>query len=212
VPPTDPDVQDSRIRLFASRFRYVRPSITYPPPASLSVRAWCRCLWGSTSLTSFPPTVPCHGTSFPPRGPTGWFPRFAGTTRCSDFSPLVTRRFVAFASRLPLSRAEAVRPPRFLRDPCARAPLSDPGGLAAFARTIRAGRPTPSRGDSAFRACDGVGAHHKSPFGAQSRGPRARCLRFAATVTRVPRKTRFRLVVHLAGRLSLLLEAAWVPS
>jgi hypothetical protein len=37
----------------------------------------------------------------------------------------------------------------------------------------------------------------RSPFGAQSRGPYARCLRFAATVTRAPRKTRFRLVVHL---------------
>jgi hypothetical protein len=36
-------------------------------------------------------------------------------------------------------------------------------------------------------------------IGAQSRGPRARCLRFAARVAPAPRKTRFRWRASLTG-------------
>jgi len=37
-----------------------------------------------------------------------------------------------------------------------------------------------------------VGSHNETAFGAQSRGPLARCLRFAGKVTLAPRKTRYR--------------------
>jgi hypothetical protein len=42
---------------------------------------------------------PCSGAPFPPRGPSGWFPRFSGSMKHSDFLPPFPRRFVAFASR-----------------------------------------------------------------------------------------------------------------
>src|SRR4051794_38709600 len=42
-------------------------------------------------------------------------------------------------------------------------------------------------------------------FGAQSHGPLTRCLRFAAPVTRTPRKTRSRLLACSAGR-------GWLPA
>jgi hypothetical protein len=69
------------------------------------------------------------------------FPRFIGTMECSDFSSPVPLHFVAFVPRYRPS-TESTRSPRFLEDPCARAPLSDPGGPATFLQTIRAGRPT----------------------------------------------------------------------
>jgi hypothetical protein len=37
------------------------------------------------SPPSFPQTFPCSGAPFPPRGPSGRFPRFFGTTKHSDF-------------------------------------------------------------------------------------------------------------------------------
>ena len=51
------------------------------------------------SPPSFPRTFPCSGAPFPPRGPSGWFPRFAGTMRHSDFLSPFPRCFVSFASR-----------------------------------------------------------------------------------------------------------------
>ncbi len=39
------------------------------------------------------------GSPFPPRGPLGWFPRFVGTMRNSDFSSSVPRHFVSFVRR-----------------------------------------------------------------------------------------------------------------
>jgi hypothetical protein len=74
-----------------------------------------------------------------------------------------------------VASTEGRRPPRFLGDLCARAPLSDPGGSAS---------PWPVRGDGvAFRTVNDVGARELT-FGAPSRGPCARCLRFTTTVTR----------------------------
>jgi hypothetical protein len=46
-----------------------------------------------------PDRSPCSGASFPPRGPLGWFPRFLGTAKHSDFLPPLPRCFVSFAAR-----------------------------------------------------------------------------------------------------------------
>ncbi len=74
-----------------------------------------------------------------------------------------------------VASTEGRRPARFLGDLRARAPLSDPDGSAS---------PWPLRGDeAAFRHVNDVGTR-KLTFGAPSRGPCARCLRFTTTVTR----------------------------
>ena len=74
-----------------------------------------------------------------------------------------------------VASTEGRRPPRFLGDLRARAPLSDPDGSAS---------PWPVRGDDrAFRHVNDVGTRELT-FGALSRGPCARCLRFTTTVTR----------------------------
>ena len=51
------------------------------------------------SPPSFPRTRPCSDAPFPPRGSSGWFPRFFGSTKHSDFLPPLPRCFVSFASR-----------------------------------------------------------------------------------------------------------------
>jgi hypothetical protein len=168
------------------------------------------------SLASFPPAVSWPGASFPPRGPSGRFPRFPGTMRRSDSPSPIPPRFVAFAERYhgctrvsfpgppgapdtglelvtrylqPGSAVEAAGPPRFLGNPCERVLLSDPGGITD-ARPLR-------RRDAAFRHFKNVGSRDDDAFGAQSHGPFARCLRFAAPVARTPRKTRFRPLAKL---------------
>ncbi len=110
-----------------------------------------RWLPSPMSRPSFPPTDPQSGTAFPPQGPLGEFPRFTGTTRCSDSLPPLRPHFVAFAwpyrawarcslpgegsppawvlglvTRLPDrdSCAETTGPPRFLGIPHARMPRS----------------------------------------------------------------------------------------
>jgi hypothetical protein len=176
------------------------------------------------SLASLPPAVSWPGASFPPRGPEGRFPRFKGTTRRSDSPPPLPPRFVAFTWRylgctrvslpaspgaattglelvtryLPPGLTEEVKgPPRFLEGLRARALLSDPGGIAR-ARPLR-------RRDAAFRHFHNVGSRDFNAFGAQSHGPFARCLRFAARVAPAPRKTRSRLLASSAGR-------GWLPA
>jgi len=109
--------------------------------------------------SSFPPAVPCSGAPFPPRGPSGWFPRFRGTMRRSDSLPPLPPRFVSFARRYPSHvlvfaplgcrtsppRGQGLcypgRPLRLLvtgggrasqvpgEPRCAHAPLLDPGGI-----------------------------------------------------------------------------------
>src|SRR6516225_9814469 len=75
-----------------------------PPAASrapvlLFARVSLRRLWSPMSPPSFPRTCPCSDAPFPPRGPSGWFPRFLGTTKHSDFLPPLPPCFVSFARR-----------------------------------------------------------------------------------------------------------------
>ena len=49
----------------------------------------------------------------------------------------------------------------------------------------------------AFRDCNTVGPYDQQYFEAQSHGLGLRCLRFAAPITRTPRKTRYRTVAGL---------------
>ena len=177
---------------------------------------------------SFPPRVLRFGFPFPPPGPS-WcgFPGFAGTMRSSDSLPPIPPHFVSFAWRyhaalavsLPdmssaLSRGLELVQPGLLpasrrgndrasqvpgRPQCVRALLSDPN-------EVECPRQSGSL-DVAFRNSNNVGLRHFDNYGAQSHGPHARCLRFAARVTPEPRKTRFRLV---ASHYRAGLATCWV--
>ncbi len=61
----------------------------------------------------------------------------------------------------------------------------------------------------ACRSYDTVGLHVYKPLGAQSHGPYDPCLRFAAEVTLVPRKTRLRLAT--CGSSKPHLNDEWTP-
>ena len=77
------------------------------------------------SPPSFPPSVPCSGAPFPPRGPLTAFPRFFGTTKHSDSLTTFPPGFVAFASAVP--------PPPVFRSRGGRAPiLLGPGLFTGF--------------------------------------------------------------------------------
>jgi hypothetical protein len=186
-------------------------------PGALSVVVALRWGQGSVSLASLPSAVSWPGAAFPPRGPSGRFPRFHGTTRRSDSPSPVPPRFVAFAR--PVSRSH----PRFapmaagcagygpgVGDPVppagshregvgasqvpggprgGRAPLSDPGGIAG-ARPLR-------RRDAAVRPGHDVGSRECVDFGVQWRGPSTGRLRFAGRVAPTPRQTRFRPLARL---------------
>jgi hypothetical protein len=153
----------------ASRCRRDGQAWSMPPavlsaPVLLFARVSLIRLWSSVSPPSFPRTCPCSGASFPPRGPLGWFPRFLGTTKHSDFLPPLPRHFVSFAQRYrrralgfvpaaarrnncgpgiclpdsptPDSLAEATGPPRFLGDPTMNVPCSStPAGPRRSATT-----------------------------------------------------------------------------
>src|SRR5208283_1048982 len=177
------------------------------------------------SPPSFPRTFPCSGAPFPPRGPSGWFPRFLGTVKHSDFLPPLPRCFVSFAARyrrcalgfapadtgaasagqgivyrIPHNRLLRRRRqdlPGSWRTLYERAMLSDPGGTSALGH---------------YRASVLSFANWKAStpttntnFGAQSHGPHTRCLRFAGWITPPPRKTRFRRLANLTGR-------DWLPA
>ncbi len=111
---------------------------------------------------------------------------------------------------LPPGFAEkAEGPPRFLGDPCVSVPRSPtPAGPRAPGRCGAAARPSVNLTTS---------APARNHFGAQSRGPLTRCLRFAARVTPAPRKTRFRLPARLcrAGLVTRRVPAKgfclWLP-
>lgn len=94
-------------------------------------------------------------------------------------------RNLGFGHRLPsrLFSTEATGPPRFLGNPCQRAPFLDPGG-STCSSPLRHRSILPSDYDNF------VGPTNW-PFGARSRGPLARCLRFAVRVASAPRKTRY---------------------
>ena len=77
------------------------------------------------SPPSFPPSVPCSGAPFPPRGPLAAFPRFIGTTRHSDSLTTFPPGFVAFVGAVP--------PPPVFRSRGGRAPiLRGPGLFTGF--------------------------------------------------------------------------------
>ena len=79
-PPTEPDVRDSRIRLFISwshcktinRLAPFDPERSWPPPLPFEVSL--RRSQNSMFLPSFPSKTPCYGTAFPPQGPLGQVP------------------------------------------------------------------------------------------------------------------------------------------
>ncbi len=140
----------------ASRCRCDGRASSIPPAAlralaSLSARVSLIRFWSPVSPPSFPRTLPCSGAPFPPRGPSGWFPRFFGPVKHSDFLPPLPRYFVSFASRYrrhalgfapagarrsthgpgvihripqPGSSTETTGPPRFLEDPTMNVPCS----------------------------------------------------------------------------------------
>ena len=180
------------------------------------------------SPPSFPRTFPCSGALFPPRGPSGRFPRFLGTVEHSDFLPSFPRRFVSFASRyrrcasgfapadarrstlgpgviyrIPQtgSSTETTGPPRFLEDPIMYVPCSPTpaGPLRSATAALRCCLPQSER-------CRLPPLHN---FEAQSHGLPIRCLRFAGWIAPPPRKTRFRMVGH-PFRAELTL--CWVPA
>jgi hypothetical protein len=102
-PPTDPDVRDSRIRLFGSWIRCEPPLTPFtglrPAPLSSGVtlirlRARCpHCISLQSLHVPVPPSL--H------RVRTGAFPCFTGSTRHSDSLTTFPPGFVAFASAVP---------------------------------------------------------------------------------------------------------------
>jgi hypothetical protein len=105
----------------------------------------------------FPRTFPCSGAPFPPRGPSGWFPRFHGTVLRLPAAPPASLRFLRFAvppPRLgfaPMGARSSAHGPGILPDSqtglfdgddrtsqvpgeprCERALLSDPGKTSAL--------------------------------------------------------------------------------
>jgi len=170
------------------------------------------------SSPSFPPPVPCPGAPFPPPGPSGFGSpvssvlRGAPTSchpsrgarcfarryrpRAACFAPVIRQhsewRAWVLISRLPyrlpqdgenrISRVP-VRSSRYM--PCSHQTPAGPERQA-----IRRSR-----------YCLPLLTRRRLPrivdFGAQSHGLHLRCLRFAAAVTRAPRKTRFRAVASL---------------
>ena len=162
-----------------------------------------------------PPSL--HGVSW------AQFPRFGGTMRHSDSSPPIPPRFVAFARRYHPSTCGSLR-----RTPGATSTASGlvsrcprPGGLydGDDEASRVPGKPTrthATRSDPGEVAASTASEtrrddlpsnarrrpSHSMHFGAQSRGLRAPCERFAPGVTPGPRITRFRLAADL-GRMGL---------
>ena len=167
------------------------------------------------SPASFPPAVSWPGAPFPPRGPSGRFPRFTGTMRRSDSLPPVPPRFVAFAWRYPgCTRVSLPRPPSAPPRAWSWSPGSSGRDLPRRRQDLPgswgtpvnvpcsptpAGPRTPGHCGAATRpsVTSTTSAPASSHFGAQSHGPLTRCLRFAARVTPAPRKTRFRPLARL---------------
>jgi hypothetical protein len=143
---------------------------------------------------------------FPPRGCSGGYPRFIGTTSCYDSSPFLSLRISCpFARRyrptLPFASAERTRSPRFLGNPLVRLPCSQtpvgPPRLASRTTVSRGVAVSAPRLRASFRSSVAVhaasrrvgtapqywnteGPGRRFPFVAQSHGLRTRCLRFAA--------------------------------
>ena len=174
-------------------------------------------------LAVFPPTVPPAGAPFPPRGLVGSIPplrRYYETLRLLAAHPPARRCLRAAVPsehlRFAPSDAGATSTASGLVSRCPRpgglydgddeasrvpgkptrthATRSDPGEVAAStaSETRRDDLPSNARRRPS----------HSMHFGAQSRGLRAPCERFAPWVTPGPRITRFRLAADL-GRMGL---------
>jgi len=124
--------------------------------------------------------------------------------------PSITLRFVSFARRYRLA-TELAGSPRFLENPCVRAPLYDPDEIAAngpieldalFCRR-----------DVASGNVDTVGSRDPHLSGFHDAAHTLAVYASQCEVALAPRKTRFRLVAHL-GRTTLATARApnWVPS
>ena len=142
------------------------------------------------------PISPSDGSSSRCRPLLGWVPWDGSPAsslqrRHSDSSRPGVALLLAPLRRS--GRPEATRSPRFLSNPCARAPVSDPGGGSSPGP--RADRPARWRAPFAFCVVHRIGLHNFAAFGAPCRRPCTRCLRFAAALADGPRKTRFRPVV-----------------
>jgi hypothetical protein len=108
----------------------------------------------SVSQSSFPPVVLAPVPPFPPRGPSGRFPRFIGTIealRLPAARPTSLRFLRSVVPAPTRSGRETTGSPRFLRVPLVYMPCSTtPVGP-------RAG--PIQHDDVAFRLCNGVGSH-----------------------------------------------------
>ena len=166
-----------------------------------------------------------QASRFPPRGPSGFpFPRFDGTIKTLRLPAALPAALRCLRLAVPLRtlaigfrRRQATNAcgPGRIGHPgapypgvscgndrashvpgephCAYALLSDPGGTDASGHYDASTRP-PCRTTTKAPACN-------VSFEAQSHGLGTRCLRFAAPVTRAPRKTRFRLPASSTGRV-----------
>lgn len=100
------------------------------------------------------------------------------------------RAFVAEAHTQPLTLDGCLR--------VSQVPRQTPMRARRALRPRRDPRARPLRHeDAAGASCNDAGSLDLEAFGAQSHGPRVRCLRFAGRVAPPPRKTRFRLVASL---------------
>jgi hypothetical protein len=161
------------------------PHQASPLPALLSARVSLRQLASSASLPSFLQTVPYPGTLLCSAGSLGTVPRLLRSYSGALTSRRPRLRFVSFA-RLYRLVAATSGSPRFLGNPRVRALLSDPGGPRLF-RPASGGLPyssvLPRHGLRVF--LDAGRLPCELDIGAQSHGPHAHCLRFAATVARM---------------------------
>lgn len=144
------------------------------------------------SPASFSRAGPCLGAAFPPQGPgdsVPLLPRYYAALRRPAALPHCSFRRASFPRSAGTTNVvEATGTPKFLGDlkmnvPRSRTPVGQTRPALGFDASTWPSAPF-----------DGVGSHNATPFGAQSRGPLTRCLRFAAPgLPSGPRKTRFRL-------------------
>jgi len=167
-PPTDPDVQNSRIRLFRHMglLRAGKPSKTLPRfsalaifpsigsmprrplPSSGSLRVWFPGLIGTMGRSDFLPSIPGGSLTRPPVPSS----RSLFRSRRRRALPTTGQGFGLPASPTGLSRTETTGSPEFPSDPLDTCPAH------IRPRRDRSARPFSAR-DIAFRSWHGVGSH-----------------------------------------------------
>jgi hypothetical protein len=136
LPPTDPDVQVSRIRLFNVRIR-TAPAVdtATAPEISLSDEVPLRLDSRDPKFPpSFPPSVPHAGLPFPPQGPVGFGSPASPVLREAPTSCRSSRRARFPRPSVPVapSPPETAGSPRFLGIPlCTRRVLRPRRDLGA---------------------------------------------------------------------------------